>query len=67
MSIVGCARCHGEGHEALTFTRLTHPVEQEGARSLTHWARCPTNREPILMVVFDPAETAAAEATEATS
>lgn len=51
MDIVGCARCHGEGHEGLFFYELAHPVEtREGEVLATHWARCPTNGEPILMI-----------------
>lgn len=47
--IVGCARCHGDGHEGLTFKRLTHPVADPDGRPIaTHWATCPTTGEPIL-------------------
>lgn len=49
ISIRGCARCDGEGHDDLLFFRLTHPVERDGEVLFTHWAPCPTNGEPILM------------------
>lgn len=50
----GCARCHGHGHDDLTFQPLTHPVEYEdemyGPTIVgTHWAICPTTGEPILL------------------
>lgn len=48
----GCARCHGDGHEQLTFRKLTYPLASvtaiDGVK-LTHWASCPTNGEPILL------------------
>lgn len=51
--LVGCARCHGDGHKALTFQPLTYPLrpDREHEPPLTHWAPCPTNGEPILMRV----------------
>lgn len=56
-SIVGCSRCYGEGHADLEFEELTYPVEAkvviEGELvdvTMTHWAPCPTNGQPILMV-----------------
>lgn len=50
MDLVGCARCHGDGHPGLRFEPLTFPVEMglPGAAVMTHWAPCPTNGEPIL-------------------
>ena len=49
--LVGCARCHGEGHRGLFFYELKHPVETpEGEIFATHWARCPQTGEPILLV-----------------
>lgn len=52
ISIKGCARCHGDGHEDLVFQPLTHPFTAEpgvSAYTFTHWAPCPTNGEPILL------------------
>jgi hypothetical protein len=49
MDLHGCARCDGEGHKALFFQQLTHPVLVDGVEVFTHWAVCPTNGEPILM------------------
>lgn len=47
----GCARCRGDGHEGLFFYELTYPVENENEEVIaTHWARCPTTGEPILMI-----------------
>ena len=40
-----CSRC-GQIHSDLVFHRLTHPCGD-----LTHWTRCPTNGEPILLKV----------------
>jgi hypothetical protein len=55
--IVGCARCHGDGHKGLKFRKLTHPVEvlngAEWVPGPTHWATCPTNGEPILLYFID--------------
>ena len=50
-SIVGCARCHGDGHENLWWEPLTHPVIA-GSFTATRWAACPTNGQPILMSGF---------------
>lgn len=49
---VGCARCDGDGHPNLTFTRLQRPVAFETTR-LTHWATCPVTLEPILLMVAE--------------
>lgn len=54
-NLIGCARCHGEGHDDVAFERLRFPItvlddEGEPARA-THWAMCPTLSEPILMAV----------------
>lgn len=56
----GCARCHGDGHPGLLFQPLIYPVGCSCGHCpagelcddiLTHWAPCPTNGEPILMLV----------------
>jgi hypothetical protein len=47
--LVGCARCHGDGHPNLIFVRLRHPVEENDGTLLTHWTACPKTGEPILM------------------
>jgi hypothetical protein len=49
MDLHGCARCRGEGHKALVFLPLEHPVEVDDVEVFSHWAICPTNGEPILM------------------
>lgn len=48
IDLVGCARCHGDGHKGLKFAKLTHPVD-DPTGEYTHWAPCPTNGEPILL------------------
>lgn len=55
VDLKGCARCWGDGHDALTFEPLTHPVEldSDAEPSFTHWAPCPTNGEPILMRIIE--------------
>lgn len=47
-----CARCKDD-HDAVAFAKLTHPVEgiTAGEPTMTHWAPCPTNGEPILLAV----------------
>lgn len=49
----GCARCHGEGHDDLTFEPLIHPFEVDEKIIVTHWAPCPTNGQPILLSVLE--------------
>ncbi len=58
VDVVGCARCHGDGHPALTFRPFTHPVEGRGVAVFTHWAPCPTNGEPILFAIVPSEEEA---------
>ncbi len=59
LSIVGCARCHGDGHYDLIFAPFTFPVELDGGEPLTHWALCPVTGEPILLLfVSDTADEA---------
>lgn len=53
LSIEGCARCLGDGHDDLEFRKLTHPVTAGGYR-FTHWATCPENGEPILLTMTAP-------------
>lgn len=48
-SIVGCARCHGLGHESLEFEELIYPVSLTSKVIATHWAMCPAVQQPILM------------------
>lgn len=45
-----CARCRGD-HEALLFQKLTHSMAPENCdHEWTHWALCPTNGEPIMLL-----------------
>lgn len=51
-NVTGCARCGGD-HESLLFKALAQPfapIEASGV-SWTHWAKCPTNGEPVLLRV----------------
>lgn len=48
LNIVGCSRCHGDGHSGLVFEPLRYPVEIKDG-PLTHWATCPETGEPILL------------------
>lgn len=52
-SIVGCARCGGEGHKNLKFKKLKNPVQATQTFQLTHWAMCPETNEPILMAILE--------------
>ncbi len=50
-----CARC-GNDHEELEFSRLTYSsglFDEDGDGPYSHWAACPYNGEPILLVVVD--------------
>jgi hypothetical protein len=62
-SVVGCARCRGEGHEDLTWLPFTRPfqviIKVDGlpcAYTATHWAMCPTLNEPIMWGTIDVQE-----------
>lgn len=55
--ITGCARCDGD-HEHLEARKLARPFApagafdpQRGQLTWTHWAPCPTNGDPILIMV----------------
>jgi hypothetical protein len=52
-SIVGCARCDGDGHDNLIFEPFTRQVEMGDGSRATHWTMCPTLGEPILLVIID--------------
>ena len=43
-----CARC-GEDHNDIKFKELIRPIKDNDGR-WTHWALCPTNKEPIIMM-----------------
>lgn len=55
--IVGCARCAGV-HGEMEFRELTRPFSPPETVPLrwTHWSLCPTNGEPILLMVNSPAQ-----------
>lgn len=46
INVRNCARCGGN-HKKLEFTKLTI----EGERH-SHWAPCPTNGEPVMLVIL---------------
>lgn len=52
VSMRNCSRCGGE-HHGLEFVRMARPFAPLEAAPLewTHFASCPTNGDPILMVV----------------
>lgn len=54
MSIVDCARC-GEDHTILEAVPFVRPFAPPAAAPVvwTHWAKCPTNGDPILFQVAE--------------
>lgn len=57
--VTDCARC-GEDHHELAARPLTRPHAPPEASPLAwnYWATCPTNGEPILMIVTGEREVA---------
>lgn len=52
-SIRGCARCHGDGHDDVVWVPLLYPaLDVDGRVVATHYAPCPTNGQPILMISY---------------
>lgn len=52
----GCAAC-GMDHGEITFKKLSMPRDfegKDGVITFTHWAPCPNNGEPILMMLDAP-------------
>ena len=45
IDIKDCARC-GKAHEHLMFMKL-----KRGGERHTHWAMCPNNCEPVMLVI----------------
>lgn len=52
-----CARC-GNGHSAVEFEELEHPVADGDGTTWDYWAPCPNNSQPILLRVDAAPETA---------
>lgn len=52
--VTGCARCGGS-HEDVIARRMVRPFApaEAGGLTWTHWAPCPTNGDPILIMVTD--------------
>lgn len=50
VDIINCSRC-GEDHSDLTFKKLTCPIIVSEGERWTHWASCPSTREPIIMKI----------------
>jgi hypothetical protein len=46
LSVGNCARC-GKKHRPLMFKKFKRQTQSEPPS--THWAMCPTTKEPILM------------------
>lgn len=63
MSIVGCARCDGDGHADVEFLPLDYPIPLPDGREAGWWAPCPTNGQPILLAVWDDDGADAADPT----
>lgn len=53
-NIKGCARCGGD-HGEVIASKLSIPFAPPEARPVvwTHWFPCPSNGEPVLLVVTD--------------
>ncbi|MBF6618819.1 MAG: hypothetical protein ITG02_01130 [Patulibacter sp.] len=47
--LLSCARCGGD-HADVEWQPLERPVLEDGKTVATHWAPCPTNGQPILMI-----------------
>lgn len=47
----GCARCGADRHTDLLYTAFTRPIDLGDLGTATHYAVCPENGEPILLVV----------------
>ena len=54
--VTGCARCGGS-HGGVVTRRMVRPFTpvEAGGLTWTHWAPCPTNGDPILIMVTDAA------------
>jgi hypothetical protein len=48
--IKSCTRCH-KSHDELEFHEFNTPVYEGDSLIWTHWAMCPDNYEPILLLV----------------
>lgn len=64
LNVKSCARC-GLDHQNLVLMELRQPMAPEDAPgvSWTHWAKCPTSGEPI-MVRTSPATTGTADGNQ---
>lgn len=47
-----CARC-GKNHRQLKFKKLKRPGLSHRGGAHSHWALCPTTREPIMLTVLE--------------
>lgn len=57
LNIVGCARC--KQNHPVEVKPFTNPLCDSDGTIWTHWALCPVNGEPILIIErsFDPPST----------
>ena len=53
--ISNCARC-GQDHEDIEYESFTHPIVDSDRTEWTHFAKCPTNGQPILIKMEPKAE-----------
>lgn len=51
VTMTGCARCGGS-HEHVEVRRMARPFSpaEAGGLAWTHWAPCPTNGDPVLVM-----------------
>lgn len=53
--LLGCARC-GQDHANLEFKQFAQPIDlidKDGDGPYNYWTPCPTNGDPILLVITD--------------
>ena len=46
--VTNCARC-GEDHAQVEFKKFQIPFVDSAGTEYSHWGRCPTNGDPILL------------------
>jgi hypothetical protein len=51
-TVASCPRC-GQRHEGVSFAPLTNPITTSAFESLTHFALCPDNGQPIMLARQD--------------
>ena len=51
VNVNNCARCE-LNHNGLEFDEFARHIQDKDGTAWTHWASCPTNKEPILLRVI---------------